>query len=373
MFLKNTIAQAKRLVIKIGSALLVNQITGAINYPWLEALIADVVTCVQRGQQIAIVSSGSIAIGRHQLKLSNTSLTLEEKQAAAAVGQIQLAQVYQEILAQHQLKVAQILLTLDDSENRRRYLNAKNTLEKLLSLNVIPIINENDTVATAEIRYGDNDRLAARVAQMVGADTLVLLSDIDGFYNADPKLHPAAQLIPVVQQLTPDIIKLAGDSITEVGSGGMITKLLAAKISMACGCKMVISNGKAFHPLQNIDLQDKKTWFIPDSNPLSARKNWLKNHLKPKGRIKIDHGAVLALRQGKSLLAAGIVLVEGEFHKGDAVEVISPQAEALARGLINYNSYEATRLIGHNSESIEKVLGYKGSQEIIHRNDLVLL
>lgn len=293
------ISNAERLIIKIGSSLLVDA-QGRVRETWLTSLVDDIVSCKKKGQQVILVSSGSIALGRGLLKLKNQSLQLPEKQAAAAVGQIHLAQVYHSLLTRHAISVAQVLLTLHDSENRRHYINAKNTLETLLKLNTIPIINENDTVATAEIRYGDNDRLAARVAQMVSADTLVLLSDIDGLYTADPKKSTDARLIPLVTTLSAEIMAMAGDSSTDYGSGGMVTKLKAAKIAMQSGCKMVISNGQCLNPLVNIDKTLQKTWFIPEATPLNARKKWLATHLQTRGSLIIDKGAYEALQEGKS-------------------------------------------------------------------------
>ena len=319
------------------------------------------------------MSSGAVALGRRCLQLKNNPLKLEEKQAAAAVGQIRLAHTYQAVLEQKGINVAQILLTLDDSENRRRYLNARNTLKTLLNLRIIPIINENDSVATTEICYGDNDRLAARVAQMINADTLVLLSDIEGLYSADPRLYPDAQFIHEVKELTADILAMAGESATEYGSGGMITKLMAAKIALASGCRMVIAAGKHFHPLKQIDGTEKNTWFIPKTTPLNAQKNWLAHHLKPRGFIVVYDGAVNALSQGKSLLAAGIVAIEGEFSKGDAVALLNSAKRELARGLTNYPSHEIKKIMGKKSTEFEKILGYIGYEEIIHRDHLVLL
>ncbi|MDR3478671.1 MAG: glutamate 5-kinase [Gammaproteobacteria bacterium] len=370
--MKQTIRNAKCLVIKIGSSLLVDNSTGAIHRKWLTSVIQDIKTCWERGQQIVIVSSGSIALGRRHLQLKNRTLQLEEKQAAAAVGQIKLAHAYQEILEQHNITVAQVLLTLDDSENRKRYLNAKNTLETLLNLRAIPVINENDTVATAEIRYGDNDRLAARVAQMVSADTLVLLSDIDGLYTSNPRFNPGATLIPEVTQLTSDILAMAGDSATEFGTGGMITKLAAAKIALTSGCKMVIAPGKHLNPIARIDETRNCTWFIPETTPMSARKNWIAQHLKPTGSITVDAGAANALRHGKSLLSVGVIDIEGEFNKGDAIIIMSENKQEIARGLTNYTSHDAKKIKGHKSSAFEAILGYCGCDEIIHRNDLSL-
>lgn len=370
--MKHLISSAKRIVVKIGSSLLVDQASGTLHSEWLATLLADIAYGMQKGQEIVIVSSGAIALGRQHLKF-NRPLQLEEKQAAAAVGQIQLAHAYQAYLAKHGLSVAQILLTLDDSENRRRYINAKNTLETLLSLHVIPIINENDSVATAEIRYGDNDRLAARVAQMIQADVLVLLSDVEGLYNKDPRLHKDATLLSEVTALDNTILAMASDSTTSYGSGGMITKLAAAKIAMTSGTKMVIAAGKYSHPLQRIDQTQQKTWFIPPLSPSNARKNWLAHHLKPKGKITIDTGALKALHGGKSLLAIGVVNIEGDFHKGDPIILYTERDQVIIGvGLTNYSSYEARKIMRKQSHEYEAILGYKGNAAMIHRDDLVL-
>lgn len=366
------LADAKRLVIKIGSSLLVDDKTGNLRQEWLQNLIEEIALFWQQGKDVVVVSSGAIPLGRRQLKLKNRVLQLEEKQAAAAVGQIKLAHAYQSGLEAKGMTVAQVLLTLDDSENRKRYLNAKNTLETLLHFRAIPVINENDTVATAEIRYGDNDRLAARVAQMVSADTLVLLSDIEGLYTANPQLDPNAKMIPEVRQLTDEIYAMAGESATDYGSGGMVTKLLAAKIALASGCKMVIAQGKTLNPLSLIDEQQKNTWFIPNTSPARARKNWIAQHLKPKGKLTIDNGALKALIAGRSLLSVGVTHVEGDFHKGDAVSIYSTDQKEIARGLINYSSAEATKIKGQKSNHYEHVLGYVGCEEMIHRDDLAL-
>jgi len=369
----NRIAEAKCLVVKIGSALLVDPQSGALHREWLLSLVDDIVAAVRRGQRLVLVSSGAIALGRRHLGFKTQTLHLEEKQAAAAVGQILLAHAYQEMLKAHGITVAQILLTLDDSENRKRYLNAKNTLETLLRLGAVPVINENDSVATAEIRYGDNDRLAARVAQMVSADTLVLLSDVDGLYTANPVLDPQARLIPEVTELTPDILRMGGASHSAYGSGGMTTKLAAAKIALASGCRMVIAAGKPLHPLKRIDAVQEKTWFLPSLTPESARKSWIAQHLQPKGSIQIDAGAIEALKRGKSLLAVGVRAIQGDFRKGDAVCILNSDHKELARGLINYPAAEARKITGQKSSEFEKILGYCGSEEMIHRDDLVLL
>jgi glutamate 5-kinase len=368
---QNYIADAKRIVIKIGSSLLVDNKTGTIHRAWLASLINELVQFWQQQKQIIIVSSGAIPLGRRHLQFKNRILQLEEKQASAAVGQIKLAHAYQEALAMHGITGAQILLTLDDSENRRRYLNAKNTLETLLNSRAIPVINENDTIATAEIRFGDNDRLAARVAQMVSADTLVLLSDIEGLYTDNPQIDVNAKLIPEVRVLTPEIFAMAGDSATEYGSGGMITKLLAAKIALASGCRMVIAAGKHLNPLSRIDQVRENTWFIPETTPAKARKNWIAQHLQHRGNMIIDAGAISALSQGKSLLSVGVLNIEGEFHKGDAICILNQDKIEIARGLTNYNAADARKIMGYRSSEFENILGYCGSEEIIHRDDLV--
>ena len=367
-----SLAETKRIVVKIGSSLLVDETSGQIHQTWLARLVEDLVFYWKRGKDIVIVSSGAIALGRSQLNLKKPKLQLQEKQAAAAIGQIKLAHAYQTLLAQHTITAAQVLMTLEDSENRQRYLNAKNTLETLLEQKIIPIINENDTIATSEIRYGDNDRLAARVSQMIAADTLVLLSDIEGLYTSNPHLNPAAELIPEVKQLTPEIFAMAGDSSTNYGSGGMITKLAAAEMALAFGCRMVIAAGKHLNPLQRIDQVRTKTWFIPQTTPMNARKNWIAQHLSPKGCLVIDQGAENALLQGKSLLSVGVVMIEGIFHKGDAINILNEKREEIARGLINYSSAEAQKILGKQSDQIEQILGYFNSAEIIHRNDLVI-
>lgn len=370
--MKYYLSDAKRIVIKIGSALLVDDETGGLHQKWLAALIEEVAQFWQQNKQVLIVSSGSIALGRRELALKKKKLSLEMKQAAAAVGQIQLAHAYQQILKPYDIKTAQVLLTLEDSENRQRYLNAKMTLETLLKLGVLPIINENDTIATAEIRFGDNDRLAARVAQMVGADTLVLLSDINGLYTSDPKLDEKAEFIPLVKKLTSSILAMAGHAQSQHGTGGMVTKLAAAKIALNSGCKMVIAAGKHLYPLKRIDELQENTWFIPEVTPAKSRKNWIAQHLSPKGRLIIDQGAVTALFAGKSLLLVGVLSVEGNFQKGDAICVYNEDNQIIAKGLSNYASLEATKIRGKRSIVYSDILGYEGGEEIIHRNNLVL-
>ena len=366
------LAKARRVVVKIGSALLVERSTGRVNRTWLATLAADVATMRARGQEVVIVSSGAIALGRRQLGLPKGKLKLEESQAAAAVGQIRLAHAWKEVLEEHGFTVAQVLLTLGDTEERRRYLNARNTLTTLLRLGSIPVINENDTVATAEIRYGDNDRLAARVAQMASADCLVLLSDVDGLYTSDPSRNPDARFIPEVARITPDIESMAGGSASEVGSGGMATKVLAAKIAVPAGCHMCVTIGHEPHPLRRIEGGARCTWFVADESPVTVRKQWIAGMLKPAGTLHVDAGAARALRGGKSLLPAGVTRVEGRFDRGDAVVVRDPDGSEIARGLAAYSGEEARRIRGRRSQELEGLLGYRGRDEIIHRDDLVL-
>ncbi len=332
------LARAKRVVVKIGSALLVEKSTGRVNRAWLETLAADVAAMRARGQEVVIVSSGAIALGRRQLGLAPGKLKLEESQAAAAVGQIRLAHAWKEVLEQHDCAVAQVLLTLGDTEERRRYLNARSTLNTLLKLGAVPVINENDTVATAEIRYGDNDRLAARVAQMASADCLVLLSDVDGLYSADPVRDALAKFIPEVTAITPEIEAMAGGSASDVGSGGI----------------------------------GRCTWFVAKASPKTVRKQWIAGLLQPAGVLHVDAGAAKALRGGKSLLPAGVTRVEGRFDRGDAVSVRDADGAEIARGLSAYSSEDARRASGRRSQELEAILGYRGRDELIHRDDLVL-
>jgi glutamate 5-kinase len=366
------LARARRIVVKIGSALLVEKSTGRVNRAWLESLASDVAMLRGRGQEVIIVSSGAIALGRRQLGLAPGKLRLEESQAAAAVGQIRLAHAWKEVLEPHDCAVAQILLTLGDTEERRRYLNARSTLETLLMLGAVPVINENDTVATAEIRYGDNDRLAARVAQMAGADCLVLLSDVDGLYTADPTRDPAARHLPEVTAITAEIEAMAGGSASDVGSGGMTTKLLAGKIAVAAGCHMCIAIGREQRPLRRIEAGARCTWFVAQASPKTVRKQWIAGLLKPAGTLHVDAGAARALRGGKSLLPAGVTRIEGRFERGDAVAVRDADGVEIARGLSAYSSDDARRAAGRRSQELEAILGYRGRDEIIHRDDLVL-
>ncbi|PCI48894.1 MAG: glutamate 5-kinase [Alphaproteobacteria bacterium] len=361
-----------RVIIKIGSALLIDRDSGQLCVDWLEGIARDVAFLRNRGYQVILVSSGAIGLGRRILKLP-MSKKLEENQAAAAVGQIELATAYRTILGQHNIPMAQILLTYGDTEERRRYLNARNTINRLLELNVVPVINENDTVATDEVRYGDNDRLAARVASMCEADCLFLLSDINGLYTADPKKKPDARLIGEVRQITASIEAMAGDPVsTGFGRGGMITKIAAAKIAVASGCNMVITNGTATSPIQRYFNGASGTWFHASGNPLAAKKKWIGASLDISGKLIIDDGAVEALKSGKSLLPAGIVRVEGTFERGDTIRITDMNDTIIGQGLIAYNAQDAVKLIGHRSHEIEQILGYSGRDEIIHRNDLVI-
>lgn len=364
---------AGRVVIKIGSSLLVDRATGRLNRPWLESVADDLARLRQRGQQVLVVSSGAIALGRPYLGLGRDQRRLEDHQAAAAAGQILLAHAYQDLLEARGCKIAQVLLTLDDTENRRRYLNARSTLDVLLRLGAIPVINENDTVATQEIRYGDNDRLGARVAEMTSADVLVLLSDVDGLYDDNPTTNPAARLIPEVTALTPEIEARAGASGTEFGTGGMITKLKAARIAMDAGCAMVIASGRRLHPVAAIESGAPCTWFRPAASPRQARKQWIAGTLVPRGTLTVDAGADRALRRGSSLLPVGVLEVAGDFQRGDAVTVRGADGRDLARGLTAYSADEVRRVRGRRSDELEALLGYRGRDEVIHRDNLALL
>jgi glutamate 5-kinase len=366
------LTRARRIVVKVGSALLIGQ-SGQVNRAWLETLVEDLLRLRTRKQEVVLVSSGAIALGRRELKLPSGALKLEQSQAAAAVGQIALAHIYKELFAASGVTVAQILLTLEDSERRRRYLNARATLSELIGLGVLPVINENDTVATTEIRYGDNDRLAARVAQMTSADCLLLLSDVAGLYTADPNLDPSAKLIPEVREITPDIEAMGGGSASAVGSGGMATKIAAAKIATAAGCAMAIAAGAPLHPVRRLEEGADCSWFLPASNPENARKQWIAGALKPQGAITIDAGALHALRSGKSLLPAGVIAVSGRFSRGDTVSVLDPAGVEIARGMIAYRDRDAVRIIGKRSADIEALLGFSGRAEMIHRDDLVMM
>jgi glutamate 5-kinase len=366
------LARFRRVVVKVGSSLLVDGDRGRVRADWLAALAEDLAERARAGVSLLVVSSGAIALGRTVLKLPAGSLKLEESQAAAAVGQIALAHVWTDTLAKVGLTAGQVLLTLGDTEERRRYLNARSTIEKLLELRAVPVINENDTVATTEIRYGDNDRLAARVATMMSADLLVLLSDVEGLYDIPPRENPEAKLIPIVQRVTAEIEAMAGAVGSRLSRGGMRTKIEAAKIATSAGTHLVIASGRQLHPLRAIAEGGPSTWFLTPANPVTARKKWIGGSLEPKGAIHIDAGAVAALRRGKSLLPAGVVRIEGAFARGDAVVIRGPDGAEIGRGLVAYDRDDAARLIGQNSERIEAILGYRGRSEMVHRDDLVL-
>ena len=369
----------RRVVVKIGSALLVDEAAGAVRREWLDALADDIASLKRAGVEVIVVSSGAIALGRARLGLAHRTLRLEDKQAAAAAGQAGLVHAWQEALARHRITAAQILLTLADTEIRRRHLNARNTLDALLGLGVVPVINENDTVATEEIRFGDNDRLAARVAQMASADIVVLLSDVDGLYSADPRTDPGARLIPEVGRVTAQIEAMAGEAPPGYSSGGMVTKLEAAKIALAAGCRMAIAPGRDLHPLAAVVQGGRCTWFDAGTGtpgngggPRSARKRWIAGAVAPSGTLTIDQGAVRALGAGKSLLPAGVLALSGTFERGDAVLILDDGGNTVGRGLSAYSSGDAVQIIGHKSREIEARLGYRGRDEIIHRDDLVL-
>lgn len=361
-----------RRVIKIGSSLLADA-TGRVRHAWLDSLAEDLAACRVAGQEVIVVTSGAIALGRLALGVKARGLRLDEKQAAAAVGQINLAHAYQASLAKHYLATAQLLLTLGDTEDRRRYLNARSTIEALLKLGVIPVVNENDTVATNEIRFGDNDRLSARVAVMASADELVLLSDVDGLYTADPVRDPNARRIEQVVEITPEIEAMAGEAGSDVGTGGMVSKLAAAKIATRAGCTVLIAPGTAARPLDLLQAGGPCTRFIAKANPRRARKEWIAGALGTMGVIRIDAGAVKALRHGRSLLPAGVIDVEGAFERGDAVLVCGPNGQDLAKGLSAYDATDARQICGHKTAAIAELLGYRGRDELIHRDDLVLL
>ncbi|XBO38381.1 glutamate 5-kinase [Alsobacter sp. KACC 23698] len=364
--------QFRRIVVKVGSSLLVDQQRGRLKHAWLAALAEDIGRLHGTGTDLLVVSSGAIALGRTVLKLPDGVLKLEESQAAAAVGQIALARSWAEALGHQGITTAQILVTLGDTEERRRYLNARATLGRLLELRAVPVVNENDTVATSEIRYGDNDRLAARVATMAGADLLVLLSDIDGLYTAPPHLDPAAQLIPVVPRITAEVEAMAGGAASEYSRGGMRTKVEAAKIATAGGAAMVIADGRVKNPLGAIAAGARCTWFPTPSNPVAARKKWIAGSLEPKGVLHLDDGAARAIRLGRSLLPAGVVRVEGEFSRGDAVLMRGPDGGEIGRGLTAYDADHAVAIAGRSSRDIEAILGYAGRAEMVHRDDMAL-
>jgi len=362
----------RRIVVKVGSSLLVDAQAGRIKEAWLASLAADLADLHRGGRDILVVSSGAIALGRAVLKLPSGPLKLEDSQAAAAVGQIALARTWTEALSRHGITGGQVLVTLWDTEERRRYLNARSTIDKLLEWRAVPVINENDTVATSEIRYGDNDRLAARVATMVSADLVILLSDVDGLYDAPPGSTSSAQHVPVVERVTPAIEAMAGAAGSELSRGGMQTKIEAAKIVTAAGTHLVIASGRVDHPLQAIAEGARCTWFLAAENPVAARKRWIGGTLEPRGSLTIDAGAVAALRRGNSLLPVGVIRVDGGFARGDAVIVLGPDGAEIGRGLCAYDAEDAQKIKGRSSADIASILGFSGRAEMIHRDDLVV-
>lgn len=364
--------ESRRVVIKIGSLTITDTQTGNPRTDWLRSIAEDIAALRGRNIEVIVVSSGAVAFGRSILNFNHSPLRLSEKQAAAACGQIRLVEAWQQAMAQHQHAVAQILITAEDTEDRRRYLNARRTINTLLEHGIIPVINENDTITTAEIRYGDNDRLAARVASMVSADTLILLSDIDGLYTADPKLHSDAEFIPLVSHIDNRIEAMAGDSQEHVSTGGMKTKLMAAHIAVSSGCHMVIARGNHNHPLRRIMDGERCTWFTAHQSPLKARKQWIKHSVQVPGSVVVDDGAANALVKGNSLLPVGVREVNGHFERGDTVRILNLVGKEIGKGLTAYSSEEALRIKGQRSEHIERILGYQGRREMIHYDDMAL-
>ncbi len=360
---------ARRLVVKVGSALLVGP--DGLRADWLRGLCDDVAEWRRQGVDVVLVSSGSIALGRRVLDLPQGALPLEQAQAAAAVGQIRLARAYEEALAPHGVKTAQVLLTLEDSADRRRYLNSRATMQTLLSLGAVPIVNENDTVATDEIRFGDNDRLAAQIAVTCGADQLLLLSDVDGLYTANPKTDPDARHLPVIEAITPEIEAMGGDPVSGLSKGGMKTKLMAARTAVAGGCAMAIAEGSVMRPLSAVANGARASWFLAESDPQAARKRWI-GAMKPRGALHVDQGAVAALGRGKSLLPAGVTRIEGDFGRGEPVAITGPAGQTIGLGLTRYTASEAAMIAGHQSAEIETILGYAGRAALIHRDDMAL-
>ncbi|MBY5831921.1 glutamate 5-kinase [Rhizobium ruizarguesonis] len=368
---RKPLGRYRRIVIKIGSALLVDRKAG-LKKAWLDAMCADISSLKAKGIDVLVVSSGAIALGRSVLDLPSGALKLEESQAAAAVGQIALARAWSESLSRDEIVAGQILLTLGDTEERRRYLNARATINQLLKIGAVPIINENDTVATSEIRYGDNDRLAARVATMTGADLLILLSDIDGLYTAPPHLDANATFLETIAEITPEIEAMAGGAASELSRGGMRTKIDAGKIATASGCAMIIASGKTDNPLSAIENGARSSWFAPSGTPVTARKTWIAGQLQPAGELHVDDGAVVALGAGKSLLPAGVRSISGLFSRGDTVAIIGPAGREIARGLVSYDADDARRIAGRKSAEIEAILGYAGRAAMVHRDDMVM-
>lgn len=366
------LAAHKRITIKIGSALLVDRASG-LRREWLDSLADDIAGLRSQGHEVLVVSSGAIALGRTVLRLPNGALKLEETQAAASAGQIALAHAWKNALGRHDITTGQVLVTLDDTETRRRYLNARATIGALVKFGAVPVINENDTVATSEIRYGDNDRLAARVAVMTNADLLVLLSDVDGLYTAPPANDPDAKHIDFVPAVTPEIVTMAGESASEIARGGMRTKIEAARIATTAGIGLVITRGTVAHPLSSLRYGARATWFAPSASPVSAWKGWIAGNLEPRGQLTVDAGALKALEQGKSLLPAGVRRVAGDFARGDTVAIVlEGEGAEVARGLAAYDAEEAAAIAGRRTGEIEAILGHPPRAAMVHRDDLVI-
>jgi len=366
------LAQARRVVVKIGSSLLFDADRRAVAADWLASLSADIAALRRQGREAIVVSSGAVALGRGRLNLFTSRL--QDKQAAAAVGQSLLMHAWEEALAPHGLMAGQVLLTRDDTERRRRWLNGRATLEALLAHGVVPVVNENDTVTTEEIRYGDNDRLAARAAQLGRADLLILLSDVDGLYTADPRRDPDARHLPLIERLTPEVLSMASGANTQagVGTGGMATKLAAAQIAASAGCATVIASGLTDYPLRAVLDGARASLILAPATPLAAWKQWIAGSVAPGGALTLDAGAVAALRAGKSLLPSGVFAVNGDFGKGDSVRLTGPDGARIGVGLASYAADEIALIRGRHSDAIEGLLGYRGPSVVIHRDDLVL-
>ena len=370
---RSALPDAQRIVVKVGSALLVDESKNTINTAWLTGIARDIARLKATGKDVVVVSSGAIALGSWLLKIHNKSMTLQEKQAAAATGQVTLAHAWMDALGAHEVQAAQILLSPDDTETRRKHLNARATMGALLELGAVPVVNENDTVTTMEIRFGDNDRLAARVAAMIGADLLVLLSDVDGLYTGNPNDNKTATHLPQIDHITDDIMAMAGAANAQYASGGMVTKLEAARISTTAGCHMIICDGRDPEPLSRLEEGATCSCFIATETPRAARKQWIAGALTPRGTITVDAGAALALRSGKSLLPAGIVAVDGKFDRGDLIAVEDELGRVVGHGLSSYSAGDAAKIKGHKSREIETMLGYRGRDEMIHTDNLVVI
>jgi len=366
MYLKNS----KIIVIKIGSSLLIDE-NKKIRKKWLSEFSKDIKDLLNQNKRIIIVSSGAIAMGCKKLNLSKRNLKLDKSQAVASIGQIELMNLFTETFLKNKINISQILLTLEDTEQRRRALNAKRTFENLFQLNFVPIVNENDSIATSEIKYGDNDRLASRVAQISAADALILLSDVEGLYTTNPKINKNAELIKEIKNIDKDIEQISTKSVGEHGTGGMKTKIDAAKICQLSGCIMVIANGLPLRPIKKIIEKNNCTWFLPKISKLDARKKWIISSISPKGQLIIDDGAKEALTKGKSLLAAGIKKVLGKFNKGDHIKIIDKDYKEFARGLSSFSSDEVLKIMGHHSNKIQDLLGYISKSEVVHKDDMV--